>query len=138
MNEENKLKNGDIKKFLKPECILYIYSKSGEDLKRQELFLKGYCDLWELKPIKVYKDTGKNFLDNKPNLKQLLLENNDTDIIILNNTRLSRHYEDLFSIEDICKENNLRIFSARENNFMFDDFFKIFRKTQENILKNEL
>ena len=26
MNDENKLKSGDIQKLLKPECILYIYS----------------------------------------------------------------------------------------------------------------
>ena len=67
-----------------------------------------------------------------------LLENQDKDIIILNNTRLSRNYEELFLIADICKENNLRIFSARENKFIFDEYFNVFRKTQEQVLNKEL
>lgn len=127
-----------IQQTLRPDCILYLYSKNGDDLRNQEIYLKGYCELWELKPSKIYKDTGKNILDNKPNLKRLLLENQDKDIIILNNTRLSRNYEDLFSIADICKENNLRIFSTRENEFIFDEYFNVFRKTQEQVLDKEL
>mgnify|MGYP002624264779 CR=1 FL=1 len=138
MNSENKSNLDDIQKSLSPECIIYVYCKNGEELKRQELYLKGYCDLCEIKPIKIYKDTGKNFLDNKPNLKQLLLENKDIDIIILNNSRLSRRFEDMFSIADICEENNLRIFSTRENEFIFDEFFNFFKKTQEQILNKEL
>lgn len=129
---------GNIQQTIRPNCILYLYSKNGDDLRKQEIYLKGYCKIWKLNPSKIYKDTGKNILDNKPNLKQLLLENQDKDIIILNNTRLSRNYEELFLIADICKENNLRIFSARENEFIFDEYFNVFRKTQEQVLNKEL
>lgn len=128
----------NIQQTIRPNCILYLYSKNGSDLKIQESYLKSYCEGWLLNPIKIYKDTGKNILDNKPNLKRLLLENQDKDIIILNNTRLSRNYEDMLDIADICKENNLRIFSTRENEFIFDEYFNVFRKTQEQVLNKEL
>lgn len=120
--------NENIQQTLQPDCILYVYSKNGSGLKKQESYLKSYCKMWMLNPIKIYKDSGVNRLDNKPNLKKLLLENTDKDIIILNNSRLSRDTFDMFNISDICKENNLRFFSARENNYLFDEFFSVFKK----------
>lgn len=122
---------GNIHQTIKPNCILYLYSKDGSDLERQEIYLKCYCKMCELNPVKIYKDSGKNRLDDKPNLKKLLLENKDKDIIILNNSRLSRDTFDMFSISDICKEHNLRFFSARENEFLFDEFFNVMKKEIE-------
>ncbi len=121
----------NIQQTLNPDCILYVYSKDGAELERQELYLRSYCKGWLLNPIKVYKDSGKNRLDDKPNLRNLLLENTDKDIIILNNTRLSRDTFDMFSISDICEENNLRFFSTRENNYLFDEYFNVFKKEVE-------
>ena len=131
MKEAMYCRVGNIQQTLNPNCLLYLYSKDGSDLKRQEVYLKSYCKLWLLNPIKVYKDSGKNRLDDKPNLKKLLLENTDKDIIILNNSRLSRDTFDMFSISDICKENNLRFFSARENSYLFDEFFNVYKKEVE-------
>ncbi len=124
----------NIQQTLNPDCILYVYGKDGAELERQELYLRSYCKGWLLNPIKVYKE--KNRLEDKPNLRKLLLENKDRDIIILNNTRLSRDMVDMFNISDICKENNLRFFSTRENNYLFDDFFNVYKKEVEK--SNEL
>ena len=129
---------GNIQQTLRDNCILYLYSKNGDKLKEQETFLKNYCKIWSLTPSKIYKDFGKNTLDNKHNLKKLLLENQNKDILVINNTRLSRNYDDMFYIADICEENNLRIFSTRENEFLFDEYFNVIRKIQNKILDDEL
>lgn len=105
---------------LNKNCILYIYAKNSESIENQQFLLKDYCESLGLNPIKVYIDTGKNFLDDKEELNLMLLENTDNDIIVFDESRLSRKMEDLVMINKMCSARNLRIFSYKTGCFVFE------------------
>lgn len=105
---------------LNRNCILYIYSKDSSEILRQQLMLECFCNEWGLIPEKIYNDSGKNFLNDKKSLNSLLLENSNNDIIILDDTRLSRSIKDMLLINEMCKARNLRIFSINDREFIFD------------------
>lgn len=105
---------------LNKNCILYIYSKDSSEILRQQLMLECFCNEWGLIPEKIYNDSGKNFLNDKKSLNSLLLENSNNDIIILDDTRLSRSIKDMLLINEMCKARNLRIFSINDREFIFD------------------
>lgn len=105
---------------LNKNCILYIYSKDSSENLRQQLMLECFCNEWGLIPEKIYNDCGKNFLNDKKSLNSLLLENSNNDIIILDDTRLSRSIKDMLLINEMCKARNLRIFSINDREFIFD------------------
>lgn len=116
-NESNNLEES-----INKNCILYIYAKEPEAIARQQFILESYCESMGLNPIKIYKDTGKNFLDNKESLNLMLLENTNNDIIVFDETRLSRKIEDLIMINKMCDARNLRVFSFKTGYFVFDEF----------------
>ena len=116
-NESNNLEES-----INKNCILYIYAKEPDTIARQQFILESYCESMGLNPIKIYKDTGKNFLDNKESLNLMLLENTNNDIIVFDETRLSRKIEDLIMINKMCDARNLRVFSFKTGYFVFDEF----------------
>ena len=50
----------------------------------------------------------------------MLLENTDNDIIVFDESRLSRKMEDLVMINKMCSARNLRIFSYKTGCFVFE------------------
>lgn len=104
--------------------VIYLYSKKSEDhkLNFQHILIKRFCEVQKVNAVKMYVDCScKNNLDDKPNLKRMLNENNDTDIVIFSIDRLSRKIEDLIKINNICEEKNIRIYDLQNDEFLFEE-----------------
>lgn len=101
--------------------IIYIYGKDLYSINKQKNLISHFCKDCGINPKKTYIDVEcKNDFQSKNELNRLLLENNNTNIIIYSTNRLTRSVSDLFDINDICKERNLGIFSVQNNEFIVD------------------
>ncbi len=102
--------------------IIYCYSKNGQDIKQQKMFLRLVCTGSKINISKVYADSCvSNLVKNKPNLRKLLAENSDIDVIMLNDTRITRDLSELLEVQEICKKKNIRFYSNREHSFFIND-----------------
>ena len=75
--------------------ILYAYSKDELLIQSQINGMKEFCKVNMIDYSDVIYDLGKsNFYDNKVNLKKLIENNDNIDIIVKDFTRLGRKIED--------------------------------------------
>lgn len=112
------------KKIIDKEVVIYVYSKDDESAKTQSNILLSFCTQCKLNTKNVYVDKcNKNILENKNNLKKLIKENRNINVVVLDFNRLSRDYMDLISLYDLCKEKDIDFYDARMGKFLFDDYF---------------
>lgn len=108
--------------------ILYAYSKDELLIQSQINGMKEFCKVNMIDYSDVIYDLGKsNFYDNKVNLKKLIENNDNIDIIVKDFSRLSRKVEDTLIIDEKCKENNIQIFSIDNNKFL-DEYLEVSKK----------
>lgn len=106
---------------LNNDSIIYIYGKDLDSINKQKKLISHFCKECGINPKKTYIDVEcKNDFQSKNELNRLMLENNNTYIIVYSANRLTRSISDLFDIKDICKERNLGIFSVQDNGFIVD------------------
>ena len=98
--------------------IIYVYAKSQEYAEQKLSLIKGFCKAKNINISKVYMDIGcNNKLDYKINLKKLLNENNNNNILIFNVKILARSLFDLLELSNLCYKNNLKFFDITSDNF---------------------
>lgn len=108
--------------------ILYAYSKDELLIQSQINGMKEFCKVNMIDYSDVIYDLGKsNFYDNKVNLKKLIENNDNIDIIVKDFSRLSRKVEDTLIIDEKCKENNIQIYSIDNNEFL-DEYLEVSKK----------
>lgn len=114
---------------------IYCYSKKGNSLKFQREYLKTICkSMFKMPPSKIYSDSGvSNFVRDKSNLKKLLEENSNIDVVVLSADRLTRDSLEMLEIESYAKTKNIRFFSIRENKFLFESEYE---KNYLDLIKN--
>ena len=86
----------------------------------------------------MYVEFGcSNFFKNKKSLNRLLEENKNLNILVYSQDRLSRKTEDLFTIKNICKENEISFFDITQEKEIFgkDSLFEILDKNMEAFIK---
>lgn len=75
------------------QSIIYIYGKDKELATQQLSIVNGICKNKNLPISKVYMDIGgSNRLDNKINLKKLINENKNNNILASSVSRLTPRY----------------------------------------------
>lgn len=108
--------------------ILYAYSKDELLIQSQINGMKEFCKVNMIDYSDVIYDLGKsNFYDNKVNLKKLIENNDNIDIIVKDFSRLGRKVEDTLIIDEKCKENNIQIYSIDNNEFL-DEYLEVSKK----------
>lgn len=108
--------------------ILYAYSKDELLIQSQINGMKEFCKVNMIDYSDVIYDLGKSdFYDNKVNLKKLIENNDNIDIIVKDFSRLGRKVEDTLIIDEKCKENNIQIYSIDNNEFL-DEYLEVSKK----------
>lgn len=108
--------------------ILYAYSKDELLIQSQINGMKEFCKVNMIDYSDVIYDLGKSdFYDNKVNLKKLIENNDNIDIIVKDFSRLGRKVEDTLIIDEKCKENNIQIYSINNNEFL-DEYLEVSKK----------
>ena len=108
--------------------ILYAYSKDELLIQSQINGMKEFCKVNMIDYSDVIYDLGKsNFYDNKVNLKKIIENNDNIDIIVKDFSRLGRKVEDTLIIDEKCKENNIQIYSIDNNEFL-DEYLEVSKK----------
>lgn len=108
--------------------ILYAYSKDELLIQSQINGMKEFCKVNMIDYSDVIYDLGKsNFYDNKVNLKKLIENNDNIDIIVKDFSRLGRKVEDTLIIDEKCKENSIQIYSIDNNEFL-DEYLEVSKK----------
>jgi DNA invertase Pin-like site-specific DNA recombinase len=108
--------------------ILYAYSKDELLIQSQINGMKEFCKVNMIDYSDVIYDLGKsNFYDNKVNLKKIIDNNDNIDIIVKDFSRLGRKVEDTLIIDEKCKENNIQIYSIDNNEFL-DEYLEVSKK----------
>lgn len=101
--------------------VIYLYGKTAESLEHQNYFIKNYCKELNITPLKMYVDYGcSNFFQNKKSLNRLLDENNNLNILVYSQDRLSRKTEDLFRIKKTCEEKEISFFDVSQKKQIFE------------------
>lgn len=104
------------------EPIIYIYGKDKELATQQLSLVNGICKSKNIKTGKVYMDIGgSNRLNYKINLKKLINENKNNNILVLNGSRLTRDTFELFELKSLFHKNNLNIYDLTSDSFVFDN-----------------
>ena len=85
------------------QSIIYIYGKDKELATQQLSIVNGICKNKNLPISKVYMDIGgSNRLDNKINLKKLINENKNNNILASSVSRLTRDTFELLNLKHLC------------------------------------
>ena len=84
---------------------------------------------------------GSNRLDNKINLKKLINENKNNNILASSVSRLTRDTFELLNLKHLCYKKNLNVFDLTNDRFIFDKSFEmlenLFSKgSDENLQRN--
>ncbi len=117
------------------DVILYSYAKSDELIDFQLRQLKFFCKKNNLNVKKIYTDSfGSNKLENKINLKKLIQENKNTNILITGIDRLSRSTTDLLNMYNLCKNRHLGFFDVNNDSFVFDGYFTSYKDFADKLL----
>lgn len=125
---------------LSNEAILYIYAKDKELADSQLNKVKAIWKANNIKTSKVYFDIStKNSLKYKINLKKLVRENKNINILILNINRLTRDTFELHELNKYCSKNNINIYDLTCKKFVFDEIFDaISLERGAKVLNNKL
>ena len=116
------------------DVIAYIYAKEERLVDFQLSHLKTFSKTKNLNIKNIYIDTfGSNKLENKINLKNLIDENTNINVLVTGIDRLSRNTMDLFDIQNLCEKKNIGFFDISSDEFIFDNFFHTFEKVIEEI-----
>lgn len=124
------------------QSIIYIYGKDKELATQQLSIVNGICKNKNLPISKVYMDIGgSNRLDNKINLKKLINENKNNNILASSVSRLTRDTFELLNLKHLCYKKNLNVFDLTNDRFIFDKSFEmlenLFSKgSDENLQRN--
>ena len=103
------------------ESIIYIYGKDKEFATQQLSIVNGICKSKNIPTSKIYMDiVGSNKLDYKINLKKLINENKNNNILVLNGSRLTRDTFELLELSNLCLKNNLNVYDLTSDKFVFD------------------
>lgn len=103
------------------ESIIYVYGKDKELATQQLSLVRGLCKSKNIPTSKVYMDIGgSNKLDFKINLKKLISENKNNNILVLNGSRLTRDTFELLELRSLCYKNNLNIYDLTSDKFILD------------------
>ena len=110
------------------QSIIYIYGKDKELATQQLSIVNGICKNKNLPISKVYMDIGgSNRLDNKINLKKLINENKNNNILASSVSRLTRDTFELLNLKHLCYKKNLNVFDLTNDRFIFDKSFEMLR-----------
>ena len=116
------------------DVIAYIYAKEERLVDFQTRYLKTFAKTNNLNIKNIYVDTfGSNKLENKINLKKLIDENSNINVLVTGIDRLSRNTMDLFDIKNLCENKNIGFYDISSDKFIFDNFFHTFEKVIEEI-----
>ena len=116
------------------DVVAYIYAKEERLVDFQLSHLKFFSKTNNLNIKNVYVDTfGSNKLENKINLKKLIDENSNINVLVTGIDRLSRNTMDLFDIKNLCENKNIGFYDISSDKFIFDNFFHTFEKVIEEI-----
>jgi len=111
-----------INKICSKDLIVYCYAKDLDSLNIQKNYINNFCKNNIKNPIRFYIDYGvPNFLKNKKDLQELLSSNENIDILVFSQDRLTRDTKEMLSISSVCKDKNIKIFGIRENEFLLQD-----------------
>lgn len=68
---------------------------------------------------------GSNRLDFKINLKKLINENKNNNILVLNASRLTRDTFELLELKSLCYQKNINVYDLTSDKFIFDKNLEI-------------
>lgn len=138
MNSDNKAvyysRFSNYADMLGKDILIYVYAKDEALVKNQLQKVKSFCKHNNLNCLCVYIDSqGSNKLENKINLRKLIDENSNINVLVTGIDRLSRNTMDIFDIQNLCKKKNIGFFDISSDKFIFDDLFHSFEKIIEEI-----
>ena len=117
------------------DTLIYIYAKDDYKAKNDLDTIKIICDNHGINVLKVYSDiTTSNKLDLKVNLKKLINENKDCNLLVFSVNKLGRDLNELLEIRDMLQEKNIKVYDAIQKELIFNDMFSYIKEMQENIL----
>ena len=129
MNIDNEDKN-----ILNKDVIIYVYGKEDDTIERQVRELKSFCNLYKLNLCDVYIDQfGSNRFENKVNLKRLIENNSNINVLIIDFDRLSRDAVILFDIYKQCRNKYMDFYDTRQGIFLSDTYFTLFQDMIEEV-----
>lgn len=103
------------------ESIIYVYGKDKELANRELSLVNGICKSKKIPISKVYMDIGgSNRLNYKINLKKLINENQNNNILVLNGSRLTRDTFELLELKSLCYQKNINVYDITSDKFVFD------------------
>lgn len=117
------------------DVLIYVYAKD-QDLANEQLNkIKFFCNKHYITTSKVYMDIGNsNKLDYKFNLKKLITENKNNNILISDISRLARDSFELFELKSLCHKNNINFYDVTSDNFVFSKYFETLEKLNQKII----
>ena len=117
------------------DTLIYIYAKDDYKAKNDLDTIKIICDNHGINVLKVYSDiTTSNKLDLKVNLKKLINENKDCNLLVFSVNKLGRDLNELLEIREMLQEKNIKVYDAIQKELIFNDMFSYIKEMQENIL----
>lgn len=104
--------------------LIYVYAKSDNLVKNQLENLNFFCKHYNLNCIGTYIDSsGSNNFENKTNLKKLINENSNINVLIYGTNKLSRDMFGLFEIQKLSNLKNINYYDFKSHQFVFDKYF---------------
>ena len=108
------------------DTLIYIYAKDDYKAKNDLDTIKIICDNHGINVLKVYSDiTTSNKLDLKVNLKKLINENKDCNLLVFSVNKLGRDLNELLEIRDMLQEKNIKVYDAIQKELIFNDMLRI-------------
>lgn len=108
------------------ESIIYVYGKDKELANKELSLVNGICKSKKIPTSKVYMDIGgSNRLNYKINLKKLINENQNNNILVLNGSRLTRDTFELLKLKSLCCQKNIDVYDITSDKFVFDKNLEI-------------
>lgn len=108
------------------ESIIYVYGKDKELANRELSLVNEICKSKNIPTSKVYMDIGgSNRLNYKINLKKLINENQNNNILVLNGSRLTRDTFELLELKGLCYQKNINVYDITSDKFVFDKNLEI-------------
>lgn len=134
-NDYSYMRLSNYRDALGDESLIYIYAKEKKLVDQQLSRIKLFCKDNDIKTSKIYMDIGgSNKLDNKLNLKNLISENKNINVLISDVTRLTRNTMELFELKNLCKKNNINIFDISSKEFVLDGLFNSIEQIQKDFI----
>lgn len=106
---------------LSEDSIVYVYSKTETEAFEQLEEIFSLCNKYNLYPKDVFIDIDENNnIDCKKNLKAILKDKENIDLIVIKPTCISNYCVDHWEVERNLNESNIGVYDIKEDDFVYE------------------